>query len=94
MMSVAIVICMYYFDLYDTSVLGNRREVVIRLTEALGTVYSLFVLLYFFYPPLELGRGIFVAGLALAAMLVLFWRGLFLKLSGVPELADRALIFG
>ena len=93
-MSMAIVICMYYFDLYDTSILGNRREVLIRITQTLGTVYSLSVLLYYLYPPLELGRGIFVIGLVFTAMLLLFWRGLFSKINSVPELAERALIFG
>ncbi len=93
-MSVAIVSCMHYFDLYDASILSNRREVLIRLTQALGTVYSLSVLLYFFYPPLELGRGIFVIGLLLTATLLLFWRGLFSKINSVPEFAERTLIFG
>jgi sugar transferase (PEP-CTERM system associated) len=93
-MSVAILICMHYFDLYDTSILSNRREVLIRLIQALGTVYCLSVLLYFFYPPLELGRGIFVIGLGFTAMLLFFWRGLFSKINSVPEFADRALILG
>jgi sugar transferase (PEP-CTERM system associated) len=93
-MSGAIIVCMHYFDLYDTSVLSNRREVRIRLIQALGTVYSVSVLLYFLYPPLELGRGIFVIGLVFAAMLLFFWRGLFSKINSAPEFADRALIFG
>jgi sugar transferase (PEP-CTERM system associated) len=93
-MSVAIVICMHYFDLYDTSILGNRREVLIRVAQALGTIYSFTVLLYFFYPPLELGRGISVIGLLLTAMLLLFWRGLFSKINTVPQFAERALILG
>ncbi len=93
-MSVAIVSCMHSFDLYDTSILSNRREVFIRLAQALGTVYILSVLVYFLYPPLELGRGIFVIGLIFASMLLFFWRGLFSKLNSVPEFAERALIFG
>ena len=93
-LSVAIVICMHYFDLYDTSILSNRREVHIRLAQALGTVYCLCVLLYFFYPPLELGRGIFVIGLLFTAMLLFFWRGLFSKMNSVSEFAERALILG
>jgi sugar transferase (PEP-CTERM system associated) len=93
-MSGAIIICMHYFDLYDTSVLCNRNEVRIRLFQALGTIYSVSVLFYFFYPPLELGRGILVIGLLLTLMLLLFWRGLFSKINSVPKFADRALIFG
>src|ERR1700722_14455716 len=67
--SILIVTCMHYFDLYETSVFTNHREVIVRLFEALGTVYSLSVVLYYFYPPLELGRGIFVMGLILAPLL-------------------------
>jgi sugar transferase (PEP-CTERM system associated) len=92
--SVLIVTCMHYFDLYETSVFTNHREVMVRLFEALGTVYCLSVVLYYFYPPLELGRGIFVMGLILAALLLYCWRGLFSKINSVPEFADRALIFG
>jgi sugar transferase (PEP-CTERM system associated) len=90
----AIIICMHYFDLYDTSILANHREVLIRMSQTLGTVYSLSVLLYYLYPSLELGRGIFVMGLIFTAMLLLLWRRLFSKINSVPELFDRALIFG
>jgi sugar transferase (PEP-CTERM system associated) len=85
---------MHYFDLYDASILSNRREVLIRITQALGTVYSLSVLIYYLYPPLELGRGIFVIGLVFTATLLYFWRELFSKINSVPEFSDRALILG
>jgi sugar transferase (PEP-CTERM system associated) len=92
--SAAVIICMYYFDLYDSSVLGNWREVLIRLTQVLGTVYSVSVFVYYLYPPLELGRGIVVIGLIIVAMLLLFWRRLFFVMNSVPEFAGRALILG
>jgi FlaA1/EpsC-like NDP-sugar epimerase len=31
--SAAFIGCMYYFDLYDTSILSNRREVLTRLVQ-------------------------------------------------------------
>jgi sugar transferase (PEP-CTERM system associated) len=92
--SVSVITCMYYFDLYDSWILGNRREGLIRLIQVLGTVYSLSVLLYYFYPPLELGRGIFVIGLLLVAVLLFFWRRLFSKINSISEFANRALILG
>ena len=92
--SLAIITCMYYFDLYDSTVLGNRREVIIRLIQVLGTVYSLSVLAYYLYPPLELGRGIFVIGLVLVALLLSLWRELFLMVNRAPEFAARTLILG
>jgi sugar transferase (PEP-CTERM system associated) len=92
--SAAVITCMYYFDLYDSTILGNRREVQIRLVQVLGTIYSGSVFIYYLFPPLELGRGIFVIGLFLIAMLLLFWRRLFFVMNSLPEFADRALILG
>jgi exopolysaccharide biosynthesis polyprenyl glycosylphosphotransferase len=85
---------MYYFDLYDSSILRSRREVIIRLIQVLGTVYSLSVLIYYLYPPMELGRGIFVIGLVFTALLLLLWRELFLMINRVPEFSARTLILG
>lgn len=92
--SLGIVVCMYYFDLYQSSILRSRREIVIRLTQVTGTVYSLSVLLYYLYPPLELGRGIFVIGLLFAAAIILLWRELFLMINRVPEFSARTLVLG
>jgi len=92
--SAAIVICMYYFNLYDLSILGNRREMLIRMIQMLGTVYGVFVLLYYFYPPLELGRGILLVGLFFVATLLVCWRNLFALMNNFTDFADRAVIFG
>jgi FlaA1/EpsC-like NDP-sugar epimerase len=92
--SAAIITCMYYFDLYDSVVLGNWREVLIRLAQVLGTVYTVSVFLYYLYPPLELGRGIFVIGLFFVATLLFAWRKLFFVVNRVDALADRAILVG
>jgi sugar transferase (PEP-CTERM system associated) len=92
--SSAFLICMYYFDLYDFSILSNRREALTRLIQVLGAVSVLLALLYYIYPPLELGRGIFVIGLVLVGVLLLVWRLLFLKVSALPRFADRVLVLG
>ena len=90
----AFIVCMYYFDLYDSSVLGNRREVLVRLIQVLGTVCTLLAFVYYVYPPLKMGRGIFLIGLLFVAILLFFWRRLFLAINSMPQLAERALIFG
>lgn len=87
-------ICMYYFDLYDSSVLTNRREVITRVIQVLGSVCVLLALLYYLYPSLQLGRGIFLIGLIFVSMLLLCWRRLFLMVNSLPRFAERALIFG
>ncbi|MGH9865135.1 MAG: sugar transferase [Candidatus Acidiferrales bacterium] len=86
--------CMYYFDLYDSLVLSNRREVLTRLVQVLGTVCILLALLYYAFPKLQLGRGIFLIGFLLVALFVFLWRRLFLLVNTMPRFAERALILG
>lgn len=92
--SAAFLICMYYFDLYDSSVLGNRREVLVRLIQVIGTVYAVLAVLYYLYPPVELGRGIFQIGFVFVAMLLGSWRRLFSLVNSTSQLADRAILLG
>ena len=94
MISAAFMVCMYYFDLYDSSILSNRREVLSRLIQVMGTMCILLAAVYYFYPPLELGRGIVLIGLVFVVILLLLWRGLFLAISGRPQFAESVLILG
>jgi sugar transferase (PEP-CTERM system associated) len=87
-------ICMYYFDLYDSSILTNRREGPTRLVEVLGSLCLLLAFLYYVYPPLELGRGILAVGFVLLATLLFLWRRAFLKMNTLPQFAQRTLILG
>ena len=75
------IICMYYFDLYDSSILSNRREVLIRLIQVPGTMCILLAVVYYLYPPLKLGRGIILIGLLFVVIILSLWRGLFLALN-------------
>lgn len=86
--------CMYYFDLYDSSILSNRREVLIRLVQVPGTMCILLAVLYYVYPPLKLGRGIILIGLLFVVIVLTLWRGLFLAFNGHPHFAERTMIFG
>ena len=92
--SAAFVICMYYFDLYDSSILSNRREVLTRLVQVLGTACLMLAGLYYVYPSLELGRGIFLIGILFASISLFLWRKLFLAINSAPRLADRVVILG
>ena len=92
--SATFITCMYYFDLYDSPTLSNRREVLARTIQVQGTACVLLTVLYYVYPPLALGRGIFLIGIILVAMLLMLSRRLFLMLNTLPKFAERALIFG
>jgi sugar transferase (PEP-CTERM system associated) len=93
-LSAAFILCMYYFDLYDSAILSHRREVVSRLIQALGTMTVLLALVYYFYPPLELGRGIILIGLVLVVVVLMTSRELFCVLNGWPQFAERTMLFG
>jgi sugar transferase (PEP-CTERM system associated) len=86
--------CMYYFDLYDTAILSNRREILTRLVQVLGVVCILLALIYYAYPPLNLGRGIFAIGVCFVAVFLLLWRRLFSAVNSQAQFAERVLIFG
>jgi len=90
----AFVLCMYYYDLYDSSVLSNRREMLTRVIQVVGTVCLLSAVIYYVYPPLELGRGIFLIGLSFVAVILLLCRKLFIAINRLPRLAERALLYG
>src|ERR1700687_3901021 len=86
--------CMYYFDLYNSTILNNKREVLTRLIQVLGTVTIMLACLYYMYPPLELGRGIFLIGLVIGSIILVFWRRLFQAINSRPQFAERVVIFG
>jgi sugar transferase (PEP-CTERM system associated) len=94
MVTGAFITCMYYFDLYDSVILRNRREVLTRLVQVLGTMSILLAFVFYLYPPFELGRGIFLMGLVFVAIILTLWRKLFSVLNSRSRFADRTMIFG
>jgi sugar transferase (PEP-CTERM system associated) len=90
----AFTICMHYFDLYDSYVCSNRREVLTRLVQVFGTVCILMAVLYYVFPPLQLGREIFLIGFVFVALLLVALRQLFMVVNAMPKFAERALVLG
>jgi len=90
----AFLACMYYFDLYDSAIVTNRREVPVRLIQVLGVAYIGLGLFYYLYPPVKLGRGIFHVGFLLVGLLLLLWRKLFSVINSTPRLTERVVILG
>ena len=84
----SIIACMYYFDLYDSSILRNGREVFIRLVQVLGAVCFLLAFLYYAYPSLQLRREIFAIGFPIVTVILFLWRRLFLTITGTFRLPN------
>lgn len=87
-------LCMYYYDLYDSAMLINLRLSLARLLQVLGTATLILAALYAAFPSLTLSRHIILLGLVLAGVLVACWRHLFFQLSRVHWLNEPVVIFG
>jgi sugar transferase (PEP-CTERM system associated) len=60
-------ICFYYNELYATNEVWHPSEHLIRLGQSMGAACLLLGLLYFLFPRLVIGRGVFLIALGLAA---------------------------
>ena len=92
--TVVLTFCMYYFDLYDSIILSNRREVAIRIVQVLGTACIVLSLLYRLYPALGLSGGVFALGLVLVTVLLIAVRRIFLLLNRTARMSQRAVFVG
>jgi sugar transferase (PEP-CTERM system associated) len=95
--AMATVFCLaafYLFDLYDFVVMHDRRELVLRLVQALGLAWVALALAFYAFPQLMLGRGISLIALPLALGLMVGWRISIHWLLGHPDFGEKILIVG
>src|SRR5205085_8753894 len=84
----------YLYDLYDFVVMHDRRELVLRLVQALGLAWIVLALSFHFFPSLMLGRSIALIALPLALALMVAWRVSIHWFLGHPDFGERILIVG
>jgi sugar transferase (PEP-CTERM system associated) len=70
-------LCLYCADLYDFRILADRRELFVRLLRALGSTSLILAALYFWFPWLIIGRGVFVLSSLFVIAAVGGWRLVF-----------------
>ncbi len=87
-------VLMYYFDLYDSFVLANRREVVTRLVGVLGSAFVTLALLYYAFPEVGLGGSSLWIGVGIVGVALPAWRRLFFVLNCSDRFSERAVIYG
>jgi sugar transferase (PEP-CTERM system associated) len=95
--ALATVFCLasfYLFDLYDFVVMHDRRELVLRLLQALGLAWVALALIFYAMPTAMIGRGVSLISLPLALLLMVAWRLAIHWVLGHPELGERILIVG
>ena len=86
--------CLYYADLYDLRHLADRRELFTRMLQALSPASFALAALYFWFPSLIIGRGVFMISAVLVLVLVVAWRLGFEWLSGHVAPKERLLLVG
>jgi sugar transferase (PEP-CTERM system associated) len=84
----------YLFDLYDFLVMHDRKELVLRLVQALGLAWIALAISFYTFPSLMLGRGISLIALPLALTLMVAWRVSIHWVLGHPDFGERILIVG
>ena len=95
--ALATVFCLtafYFFDLYDFVVMRDRRELVLRLLQALGLAWVALALTFYALPQVMIGRGVTLISLPLALLCMVAWRLSIHWILGHPELGERILIVG
>jgi sugar transferase (PEP-CTERM system associated) len=87
-------LCLYYGELYDFRVLSDRRELFVRLLQSLGSTSLILAAVYFWFPQLVIGRGVFVISTMLVISSAIGWRVAFEWFSGQVGSRERLLLIG
>jgi exopolysaccharide biosynthesis polyprenyl glycosylphosphotransferase len=84
----------YLYDLYDFVIMHDRRELVLRLVQALGLAWIALALTFYIFPRLMIGRSVSLIALPLALFVMVAWRLSIHWFLGHPQIGERILIVG
>ena len=87
-------VCLYYADLYSLRKGSDRRELFISIVQALGAASFILAALYFWFPGLMLGRGVFLYAAVLVIAAVIGWRVAYDWMSKRMGPGQRLLLVG
>jgi sugar transferase (PEP-CTERM system associated) len=86
--------CLYYADLYELRRMGDRKELLARIAQALGAAAFILAAVYFWFPATMIGRGVFLISAIIIIALVAGWRALFDWLARRVGPVERLLLVG
>ncbi len=84
----------YYSGLYDSSLVRSTRGTYERVLRALALGSVILFLFWYVLPGLQLGRGLFLGGLALVALVLPSWRTVYDSVATNQGFQRRAVILG
>ena len=85
---------LYYFDLYDLKIFRSNVELAIRLLQSLGVSCIFLAILYYLFPFLMVGRGIFLISLGFMGAVIVSWRIIYNHVLKAKQLDQRIMIVG
>jgi sugar transferase (PEP-CTERM system associated) len=86
--------CLYYADLYNLRLVTDRRELLIRMFQALAVASFILAAIYYWFPGAIIGRGVFLLASVLIIAIVSSWRLLWEWLSRRVGPRERLLLVG
>jgi sugar transferase (PEP-CTERM system associated) len=86
--------CLYYADLYDLRQIKDRRDLFLRIVNALAAASLILAVVYFWFPSLIIGRGVFIVASGLVVTFVIGWRAAFEVVSRNVGPHERLLLVG
>ncbi len=92
--TISIQLSLYYFDMYELKIFQNNFELIIRLLQSIGIASIVLAILYYVFPDLIIGRGVFFISLVLITTLLILWRLLYNYINKSERLDQRVMILG
>jgi sugar transferase (PEP-CTERM system associated) len=84
----------YYFDLYEPRRISEDWEIYFRLLLVLSVLSFVLAGLVYFFPELDIGPNVLSVGVAILAILLVLWRGVYEWIIGLPMFRERVYVLG
>jgi len=84
----------YYFDLYEPQRISVRWEIYFRLLLVLSALSFCLGVLVYFFPAMDIGPYVLVAGVAVLVFLFFIWRWVYEWIIGLPMFRERVYVLG
>lgn len=87
-------ISLYYHELYEIKRAQKIFDLSVRIIQALGAACIILAGIYYVYPPIILGRGVFLIGLFLLILFIVSWRFLYQCVIQKNLFSEKLLLIG
>lgn len=87
-------LCLFFADMYDLRVVADRRELFVRLLRSLAATTIILAVVYFWFPVLIVGRGVFLLTTAFIILSILISRLVFDWATAQVRPGERLLLIG